>query len=91
MLSYKYLAIRRLVESTDQAYSSGFYFRIEVQIFGPNFSHLIFEAVNFLDFCGPTEMRGNNFEENKVIPSIFMQIWSRSHLNKLDWLAPQDV
>ena len=28
--------------------------------------------VNFLDFCGPDEMRGNDFEENKVVPSIFM-------------------
>ena len=36
-------------------------------------------------------MTGNNFKEKKAISLIFMQIWSRSHLNKLDWLTPQDV
>ena len=36
-------------------------------------------------------MRGNDFEENKVIPLIFKQFWSRSHLSKLDRLTPQDV
>ena len=36
-------------------------------------------------------MRGNYFEENKVVPSIFMQFRSRNHMNKLDSLTPQDV
>ena len=36
-------------------------------------------------------MRGNDFEVNKVVPLIFKQFWSRSDLNKLDWLTPQDV
>ena len=54
---------------------------------------LIFEAVNFWGFWGPAEMRGNDFEENKVVPLIFKQFWIRSnlHLSKLDWLTPQDV
>ena len=36
-------------------------------------------------------MTGNNFKEKKVVPLIFTQFWSRSHLNKLDRLTPQDV
>ena len=36
-------------------------------------------------------MTGNNFKEKKVVSLIFMQFWSRSHLNKLDRLTPQDV
>ena len=40
---------------------------------GPNFSYLIFEAVSFWGFWGPAEMRGNDFEEKKDIPSIFKQ------------------
>ena len=40
--------------------------------FGPNFSYLIFEAVNFWGFWGPAEMRGIGFKENKVILLIFM-------------------
>ena len=36
-------------------------------------------------------MTGNNFKEKKVVPLIFTQFWSRSHLNKLDQLTPQDV
>ena len=38
-------------------------FQWGIKNFGPNFSYLIFEAVNFLDFRGPAEMRGNDFEE----------------------------
>ena len=62
-----------------------------IKICGPNFSYLIFEAVNFWGFWGPAEMRGHDLEENKVVPLIFKQFWSRSHLNNLDWLTPQDV
>ena len=47
--------------------------------------------MNFLDFWGPAEMRGNDFEENKVVLLIFTKFWCRSHLNKLDRLTPQDV
>ena len=36
-------------------------------------------------------MRENDFEEIKVIPLIFKQFWSRSHLSKFDRLTPQDV
>ena len=36
-------------------------------------------------------MRGTYFEESKVVSLVFKQFWSRSHLNKLDWLTPQDV
>ena len=36
-------------------------------------------------------MTGNNFKEKKVVPLIFIQFWSRSHLNKLDLLTQQDV
>ena len=36
-------------------------------------------------------MTGNNFKEKKAVPFIFTQFWSRSHLNKLDRLTPQDV
>ena len=36
-------------------------------------------------------MREKGFEENKVVPSIFKQFWSRNHLNKLDQLTPQDI
>ena len=36
-------------------------------------------------------MRGNDFEENKVIPLSFKQFLNRSHLNKLDRLTTQDV
>ena len=36
-------------------------------------------------------MAGNNFKEKKVISLIFMQFWSRSHFNKLDWLTPQAI
>ena len=60
-------------------------------MFGPNFSYLIFEAVHFRGIRGPAEMRGNDLEETKVVPLIFKQFWSRSHLNKLDRLTPQDV
>ena len=66
-------------------------FQRGIKIFGPNFSYLIFEAVHFWGFWGPAEMRGNDFEENKVIPLIFKQFWSSSHLSKLDWLIPQDI
>ena len=66
-------------------------FQRGIKIFGPNFSHLIFEAVNFLGFWDPAEMRENDFEENKVVPLIFKQFSSRSHLMKLDRLTPQDV
>ena len=58
-------------------------------MFGPNFSYLIFEAVNVWGFWGPAEMRGNDFEENKVVSLIFKQFWSP--LSKLDRLTPQDV
>ena len=34
---------------------------LPLKIFGPNFSYLIFEAANFLDFWGPAVMRGNDF------------------------------
>ena len=37
----------------------------------PNCSYLIFEAVNFE---APAEMRGNDFEENKVIQLILQAI-----------------
>ena len=37
-----------------------------------------------LYFWGPAEMTGNNFKEKKVVPLIFTQFWSRSHLSKLD-------
>ena len=57
-----------------------------IKIFGPNSSYLILKAVNFWGFWGPSEMKGNDFKENKVIPLIFKQFWSRSHLNKLDRL-----
>ena len=36
-------------------------------------------------------MTWNNFKEKKAALLIFMQFWSRSHMNKLDWLTPQDV
>ena len=36
-------------------------------------------------------MIGNNFEENKVIPSNFMPFWRSFNMNKLDQLTPQDV
>ena len=42
-------------------------------------------------FWGPAEMTGNTFEQKKIVPLIFTQFWSRSHLNKLDRLTPQDV
>ena len=45
-------------------------------IFGSNFSHLIFEAVNFWGFWGLSEMRGNDFEENKVVPLIVEATWA---------------
>ena len=67
------------------------FFNDDIKIFGPNFSYINFEAVDFWDFWGPAEMRGNDFEENKVVPSIFMQLWSRNHVNKLDRLTPQAV
>ena len=54
-------------------------------------AYLIFEAVNFWGFWGPEAMRGNNFKEKKVVPLTFPQFWVTSHLNKLDWLTPQDV
>ena len=63
----------------------------EIENFGPKLSYLIFEAVNFRGFWGPAEMRGNDFEENKVVLLIFKQFCSRSHLNKLDRLTPQDI
>ena len=31
-------------------------------------------------------MRGDDLEENKVVPLIFKQFWSRSHLNKTNSL-----
>ena len=40
-------------------------------MFGPNFSYLIFEALNLRGFWGPAEIRGNDFEENKVVLLIF--------------------
>ena len=45
----------------------------------------------FMCVFGPAEMRGRDFEENKVFPSTFMQFWRSCNLNKLDWLTPQDV
>ena len=36
-------------------------------------------------------MRGHDFEKNKVVPLIFKQFYSRSHLNKLDRLTPKDI
>ena len=35
-------------------------------------------------------MRGKNFKEKNIVPLIFTQFWIRNHLNKLDWLTPQD-
>ena len=67
------------------------HFQRGIKIFGPNFSCLIFEAVNFWSFWGPAEMPGNDFEENKVVSLIFKQFWSKSHLILLDRLTPQDV
>ena len=46
-------------------------FQREIKIFGPNFSYLIFKAVNFSAFWGPAEMRGNDFEENTSITHFF--------------------
>ena len=36
-------------------------------------------------------MKGNDFEENKVVSLIFEQFWSRSHLSKLDQLTLKKV
>ena len=36
-------------------------------------------------------IRGNNFKEKKVVPLIFTQFWTRSHLNNLDPLTSQDI
>ena len=36
-------------------------------------------------------MRGKEFEENKIISSIFMQFWSKNDLNKLNQLTSQDI
>ena len=36
-------------------------------------------------------MTGNNFKEKKVVPLIFRQLHSRSHLILLDRLTPKDV
>ena len=68
---YIYLPNRVPEGSTNQAYSSGVYFKI---------SWLFMERPCF--FWGLAGMRGNDFD-NKVLPSIFMKFWSRNHLNKL--------
>ena len=38
----------------------------------------------------PVFITGSRFAV-KVAPSIFMQFWSRSHFDKLDWMTPQDI
>ena len=60
-------------------------------MFGPNFSYLVFEAVNVWCFWGPAETRGDKENKNNVVPLIFMKFWSRNNLDKLDRLTPQDV
>ena len=60
-------------------------------MFGSNFSYLVFEAVNVQGFWGPAEIRGDKGNKTNVIPLIFMKIWSRNNLDKLDRLTPQDV
>ena len=62
-----------------------FVFQWGIKILGPNFSYLIFEAVNFKGFWGPAEMRGNDFEENKVVPLIFKQFWSKQKPLEQAW------
>jgi hypothetical protein len=49
--------------------------------FGPNFSYLVFEAVNVWGFWGPAETQGDKENKNKVVPLIFMKFWSRNNLD----------
>ena len=80
----------------DSTLAPKFEARVECWKFGARLnssldSTLAMTYTYLLDFWGPAEMRGNDFEENKVIPLIFKQFWSRSHVSKLDRLTPQDV
>ena len=98
---------RYLEGSTSQVYSSGFYFRIswilmEWLYFSQNqtleflkglrrLQNWLTQKLSTYEKFWLAEMRRNDFVKNKVQPSIFMNLWSRNHLNKLDWLTPQDL
>ena len=60
-------------------------------MFDPNFSYLVFEAVNVWGFWGPAETLGDKNNKNNVVPLIFMKFWSRNSLEELDLLTAQDV
>ena len=39
-------------------------------------------------FWGPAQSGGDEKNQNNVVPSIFMKLWSRNNLDQLDWLTP---
>ena len=94
---------KRLVRSTNQAYSSDFYFRIAWQsterpCFLQNISLSVLQGLRSLKNFNSSLNNGNfgalifqDFKILKIIPLIFTQFWSRSLLNKLDRSTPKVV
>ena len=60
----------------------------EIEFFGPKCLYLIFEVVNFWGFWGPATSGGDKKNKTKVVPSIFMEFWSRNNLDQLGRLTP---
>ena len=86
---------RYLEGSTSQVYSSGFYFRIswilmEWLYFSQNQTLTFLKGLRSLQNW-LTQKLSMYLWKNKVQPSIFMNLWSRNHLNKFDWLTPQEL
>ena len=78
-----------LERTTNQANSSCFYFRILwVLMERPWFFSKSFNVETSGALQKP---KGMIHKENKVLKLIFMNLWSRNNLDKLDWLTHQDL